>query len=244
MTMLINQCRIEILRVFRNPYFVFWSLCMPILFYFIFTKVMNYGNDHPIANAHFLMSMAAFSVMGSAILTLGIRMVEEQTKGWSHYMRITPLSSTIYFFSKIVGQSLVHVFSITIIFLAGALISGVSLPWFQWLMSGCWILLGSLPFLMMGVLVGLMKRVDTAAGVSNVAYMLLAITGGMWMPMEFLPDTVQAIGKSLPAFHYGNGAWEIIRGNAPDIQNVLILSAYFVGFMLLSNYIRKKKEAV
>src|SRR5690606_8525267 len=136
------------------------------------------------------------------------------------------------FFSKMVAQTLIHVFSITIIFISGALINGVSLTAGEWLMSGLWILIGSFPFLALGTLVGTMKRVDTASGVSNVIYMILAISGGMWMPMEIMPEFIQAIGKWLPSYNFGNGAWEIIRGNNPDLMNFLILIGYLVLFML------------
>src|SRR5690606_13166586 len=106
MKMLLNECKIEMIRIFRNPYFVFWSLFMPILFYFIFTKVVNTGmDDQDLWNKHFLMSIAIFSVMGSAIMTLGIRMVQERNEGWTTWIKVTPLPSSSYFISKMVGQS-------------------------------------------------------------------------------------------------------------------------------------------
>ncbi|MFJ8064999.1 ABC transporter permease [Psychrobacillus sp. NPDC096426] len=245
MHIFINQCKIEFLRMFRNPYYIFWSLLMPIVFYIIFTKVVNTGAaDQGVWNAHFLMSVAAFSVMGSAIMTLGIRMVQERSEGWTNFIKVTPLSGTVYFAAKMLGQTVVHVFSIVVIFVAGVLLNGVTLTAYEWIMSGLWILLGSLPFLGLGVLVGTMKRVDTAAGVSNLIYMGLAITGGMWMPMEVLPKVIQNIGAWLPAFNYGNGAWEIIRGQAPEFRNIAILAAYLILFMVISTYIRRKQEAV
>lgn len=245
MSIFINQCKIEFLRMFRNPYYIFWSLLMPIVFYIIFTKVVNTGApDQGVWNAHFLMSVAAFSVMGSAIMTLGIRMVQERSEGWTNFMKVTPLSGMVYFAAKMLGQTVVHVFSIIIIFIAGVLLNRVTLSVYEWMMSGLWILLGSLPFLGLGVLVGTMKRVDTAAGVSNVVYMVLAITGGMWMPMEVLPKTIQNIGAWLPAYNYGNGAWEIIRGQTPEFRNIVILAAYLILFMVISTYIRRKQEAV
>ena len=186
------QCKVEMIRILRNPYFVFWSLFMPIVFYVIFTKVFNTNiEDKQQWQAHYLMSMTAFSVMGSAIMILGIRLVEERTKGWSMFMRITPLSANAYFASKMIGQTIIHMFSIIIIFIAGAVINGVTLTAFEWLMSGFWLLAGSFPFLALGTLVGTMKRVDTASGISNVIYMILAISGGMWVPMEIMPDFVQ-----------------------------------------------------
>ncbi|MEK5394497.1 ABC transporter permease [Paenibacillus sp. FSL K6-2859] len=244
MRLITVQCKAEMLRIIRNPYYVCWSLLMPIMFYFIFTRVVNTGNDDPTWRAHYLMSMATFSVMGSAIMTLGIRLVQERTQGWTTFIRITPLPGSVYFFGKMFGQTMMHLFSVICIFIAGYLINGVSLSAGQWVLSGLWILIGSLPFLAIGTLVGAMKRVDTASGVSNVIYMALAVAGGMWMPIEILPQLMQKIGHWLPSYNYGNGAWEIVRGSAPHWSNVLILLGYLVVFMLLSVYIRKKQEAV
>ncbi|MFC4411728.1 ABC transporter permease [Chungangia koreensis] len=245
MKLFINQCKIEFLRIFRNPYFLFWSLAMPIVFYIFFTKVLNTGvEDKAVWDAHFLMSITVFSVMGSAIMTLGIRLVQEQREGWTKYIRVTPLPDMTYFFAKMTGQTAVHIFSIIIIFTVGFLINDISLTASEWTLSGLWILVGSLPFLALGVLIGFMKRVDTASGVSNAIYMILAITGGLWMPMEILPEFIQTVGKALPAYHYGNGAWSIIRGDIPNVQDILILSSYLILFMVVSNYIRRKQEAV
>lgn len=237
------QCKAEILRIFRNPYFVFWSLFMPILFYFLFTNVFNVGMGDE-WHAHFLMSVTCFSVMGSAIMTLGIRLVEERTKGWSMFMRLTPLSDGAYFFTKMVGQTMIHIFSIIIIFTVGSFINNVTLTISQWLLCGMWILLGSFPFLALGTLVGLMKKVDTASGVSNVIYMGLAILGGMWMPMEIMPKFIQSIAQWIPSFHFGSGAWEMVRGNAPSLVNISVLIGYLIVFVVLSIYIRRKQEVV
>ncbi|HBS44571.1 MAG TPA: ABC transporter permease, partial [Paenibacillus sp.] len=147
-------------------------------------------------------------------------------------------------FGKMFGQTMMHLFSVICIFAAGYFINDVSLTAGQWGLSGLWILIGSLPFLAIGTLVGAMKRVDTASGVSNVIYMALAVAGGMWMPIEILPRLMQKIGHWLPSYNYGNGAWEIVRGATPQWSNVLILLGYLVVFMLLSVYIRKKQEAV
>lgn len=239
------QCKIEIIRILRNRYFVFWSLLMPIVFYYVFTNLVN--SDVPNKaewQAHYLMSMTVFSVMGSSMMTLGIRLVQERSQGWSTFIRTTPLSDGVYFAAQMIGQSVIHALSITIIFIAGALINGVSLTALEWFMSGAWILLGSLPFLAAGTLIGLMKKVETAAGVSNVIYMVLAVAGGLWMPLEIMPKLMQNIAQWLPSYNFGNGAWEIIRGGMPDWKNITILIAYLVLFMLLSKYIRRKQEAV
>lgn len=244
MNALLMQCKMEIIRIMRNPYYVFWSLFMPIVFYIVFTKIFNTGMDNQKEwQAHYLMSMTTFSVMGSAIMTLGIRLVEERTQGWSMFIRTTPLSDNAYFFAKMIGQTAIHVISIVVIFTAGFLINGITLSAVQWLTSGLWILAASAPFLALGVLIGAMKRVDTASGISNLLYMLLAISGGMWMPMEVMPNIIQNIGQWLPSYNFGNGAWQIVRGDAPELANIFILFGYLAVFVLISKYIRSKQEA-
>ncbi len=243
--MMWNQCKAECLRVFRNPYYIFWSLMMPIAFYFIFTRVTNTNVDNPKQwQAHYLMSMATFSVMGSAIMTLGIRLVQERTQGWTTFMRLTPIPGVVYFLSKMFGQTMVHLFTIIFIFIAGFLINGVTLSSAQWLECGIWIWIGSIPFLAIGTLVGTMKRIDTASGVSNVLYLLLAISGGMWIPLDSLPSVIQHIGVWLPSYSFGNGAWGIVSGQGVAWQSVLILLVYLIVFMLLAASIRKKQQAV
>lgn len=245
MNAMLMQCKVEVLRIYRNPYFVFWTLVTPIIFYFIYTNVMN--TDLPNMEqwqAYFLISMTVFGVMGSAIMTFGIRMVQERTEGWSTFMRITPFSSFAYFSAKIIGQTVIHLGVIVVIFLAGFLINAVSLTFTQWFTAGLWILLASIPFLAIGTLVGTMKKVETASGVSNVIYLALAILGGLWSPLSTFPSFLQDFGTFLPSYHFASGAWEIVQGNYPNWLSVLILCGYFVVFMLLSIYIRRKQKAV
>lgn len=239
------QCRAEIIKVLRNKYFLFWSLLMPIIFYYIFTNVVNTNApDQAAWNAHYLMSMTVFSVMGSSIMTLGIHLVEERSQGWSTFIQTTPLSDRVYFTAKMISQSFIHMLSITVIFIAGAIINGISLTALEWVMSGLWILVASLPFLALGLLVGMMKKVETAAAISNVLYMVLAVSGGLWMPLEIMPKMMQSIGEWLPSYNFGYGAWEIVNGGSPGWRNILVLIIYLGVFMLLSKYIKRKQEAV
>lgn len=242
--LLIKQCQIELLRVIRNPYYVFWSLLMPVIFYFIFTRIIDSGQNMKEWAAHYLMSMTTFSVMGSSIMTLGIRLVQERTEGWTKFMQVTPLPGWMYSFGKMFSQMVMSLISIGFIFGACVLINEVSLPLLTWVYSALWILVGSIPFLAIGTLIGNMKRVDTASGVSNAIYLIMALLGGMWMPIETFPAVMQRIGKWLPSYNYGNGAWDIVNGHAPDLRHMVILVGYLLLFMVLSSYIRKKQEVV
>ncbi|WAA11810.1 ABC transporter permease [Fervidibacillus halotolerans] len=244
MNMIKNQSKMEIIRILRDPYYLFWSLFMPIVFYTFFTKIFtNNLPDQNLWQAHYLMSMTTFSVMGSAIMNLGIRMVEENNKGWTIFLRVTPLSNGVYFFSKMIAQTIIHILSVVVIFTAGFIINHVTLSIEQWLFSALWIIIASFPFLAIGTFIGNMKNISAATAFSNILYLLLAFLGGMWMPIEMIPDSIKTISQWLPSFHYGNGAWEIIRGNPPKWNNFVILLVYFILFILLSIYRRKMQTS-
>ncbi|WP_199562811.1 ABC transporter permease [Sporosarcina sp. BI001-red] len=245
MKILWNECWLEALRVFRNRYFIFWSLIMPIVFYVFYTKVMVQDvGDPKLWEKHLLMSMAAFSVMGSSIMTLGLRLVQERNQGWTTYLKTTPVSGAVYFIAKMAGQTSVHIFTISVIFTSGGLINGISMPAIEWITAGMWILIGAIPFLALGGLIGTMKKSDTASGVSNLIYLALAVTGGMWMPMEFMPKLLQQVAQWIPSYQYAAGAWSIIRGEAPGLVGILVLIAYTVVFMILSIQRRRMQEAI
>lgn len=239
------QSKAEMLRMFRNKYYIFWSLLVPVLFYFLFTNIFTSpAQDKELWNAHYLMSMTTFSIMGSSIMTLGIKMVQEKAEGWTIFLQITPISTVVYYGAKMIAQTVIHLFSIIVIFTSGILINGVSLSLSQWLFSGIWIIFGSLPFLALGTIIGSFKKVETASAISNLLYMAMAITGGMWMPIEIFPSFMQKVAQWVPSHSFANGAWEIIRSQAPDWRNYLIIIGYIFLFMVLSLYISKNQKVV
>lgn len=104
------QCKMEILRTFRNKLFIFFSLLMPVMFYYIFTNVIQVPQNGNEWKAHYLISMTSFSIIGTALFSFGVRLSEERQKGWAQLLRITPLPEGAYISAKIVSQTVVNVF--------------------------------------------------------------------------------------------------------------------------------------
>ncbi|MFD0767662.1 ABC transporter permease [Bacillus sp. CGMCC 1.60114] len=238
------QCKIEILRTFRNKLFIFFSLLMPVMFYYIFTNVVSVPDNGDAWKAHYLISMATFSIVGTALFSFGVRLSQEKGQGWTQLLQITPLPEGAYLSAKIVAQTLVNAFSIAVIFIAGILINDVQLTIGQWIGAGLWLLIGVTPFLALGTVIGSIKKADAAAGLANILNMCLAILGGLWMPIEVLPKALRSIGEWTPTYRFGSGAWDIVAGKVIGWENVVVLGGYFIVFVVLSIYIRKRQEAV
>lgn len=241
----IAQCKAEGLRVIRSPFFLLFSVAMPLIFYTLFT--MLNGADTKIGNvtwaSYSLMSMTAFSLIGTAAGQFGIRLSHERKDGLTKMLRLTPLTTGAWIGAKIISHMIVHIFIIIVMFAVSAIAFGTEMPIGRWLACGIWLLGGSVSFLALGILVGTIKNTDVATAVSNVVYMGISVVGGLWMPISTFPSWLRVIGEWLPSHAYANGAWGILAGNSFNSSNLLSLLAYGIVFLLLSIMVMNRREA-
>jgi len=227
------QSKSEALRLIRSPFFLLFSVVMPITFYSLFA-VLN-GTDTEIGNttwgAYSLMSMTAFSLIGTAAGQFGIRLAYERKDGLLKLLKLTPLPMTAWVSAKIASHLLVHLFIIVVMFGYSALVFGTQMTVGQWIGSGLWLLIGSIPFLALGILLGTIKSPDVATAISNLVYMGLSVAGGLWMPLSTFPNWMQSIGQWLPSHAYANTSWTIIANGATAWIDMVVLVGYGVLFL-------------
>ncbi|MFC0233529.1 ABC transporter permease [Vagococcus entomophilus] len=239
------QLKMEFKRAFlRNKSFIFFSLCMPIGFYLLFTKVLNMGvtkEQMPAFNMRTLQSMTIYSVLISSIYSLSGSIVTDKIKGVTQLMITTPFSTKRYLGIKLGMQMLLNSLLICLIFIVGIVVNKVQAPILTWLSLGGWILYGTLPFMAIALLISFAKRAETVSILGNIFVFPLAIVSGLWWPIEYLPKMIQAIAKFLPTYYVNTQTQSILKSKAPTVQSFLIIFVYFVGFVLLYMYIKKKK---
>jgi ABC-2 type transport system permease protein len=240
------QCKAEILRTIRNKRFVFFSVIMPVGFFFLFSSTM--GNNTKIGDvdwtSYYLMSMTVYGVVGASLTSFAQRISKERSQGWIRLLRITPLPSWSYVFSKVAAQGLINLIIILMMFIIGGLGKSIELSAAFWVESALWIWVGGFSFMALGTLLGTMRNADAVQVLSMILYMGLSILGGLWFPTASMPDVMQTIAKFTPTYRLGQGAWNIIGGGAIDWSGVAILAAYVIVFMVLSSYIIKRQEAI
>ncbi|MEF3311772.1 ABC transporter permease [Paenibacillus sp. GYB004] len=244
--MLAAQTKAETLRIVRSPFFLLFSIAMPMVFYFLFSAIN--GVQTEIASttwgAYLLMSMTAFSLVGTSVGQFGIRLAYERRDGWMALLRLTPLPPGVWLGGKLGAHMAIHLLIIALLFPTAGLVYGIDLTAGQWIACGLWLWIGSLPFLAIGSLMGSLKNADAATAIANILHMGLAILGGLWMPLQAMPDWIQKIGVWTPTHRYAHGAWNILAGKAPDMIDIGILSACFLLFMVLSGYLMNRREAI
>ena len=205
--------RYELLRTLRNRRFFIFSLGFPVILFLVIAGP-NRGqklDGIPFA-LYYMTGMITFGAM-TAVMAGGGRIALEREVGWNRQLRITPLTSRAYFEAKLLTGYMMALISIALLYGLGALF-GVRLSLESWLVMTGLILIGLVPFAILGILLGHLIGADSLGPAMGGITSIFALLGGAWGPVaghgvlhtvaELLPSywLVQA-GKSA----FGSAGW-------------------------------------
>ena len=243
MKAMFSQWKAELLRTARDRRFFLLTLGMPVAFYLIF--INQQGGDVKIAGTfwgeYFMVSMAAFGVLGSSVNTFGVRLAAERKSGWVRFLRTTPLSSVGYALVKTFTQLTLSLFIVIVIFAVAHFSQNVDLAPARWLEILAWLWLGSLPFAALGVLIGMAGNAAQVLG--TLVYLVLSMLGGLMTPVQVLPKTMQQIARWMPTYHFARPAWNLLAGRSVQWSDAAILLAYSMLFIALAALVQRRVDS-
>lgn len=232
----------DMLRTLRDRRFVLFTMVMPVGFYLIF---IHEGHvSVPIAgtfwNAYFMVSMATFGVIGSAVNTLGVRLAAERKGGWVRWLQTTPLSSLGYTVSKIAKQLTLSLIIVGLVFGVARVNQHIALSLGQWVKILLWIWVGSIPFAALGVLIGFAGNAAQVLG--TLVYLTMSLLGGLWTPVQALPQTMQTIARWMPTYRYARPAWNLLSNRPITVSDALYLCGYTLLFVAGAVLIQSRSD--
>jgi ABC-2 type transport system permease protein len=178
----VNYTRYELLRTFRNTRFFLFSLVFPLVLFFLVAGENRHAHLDGIAfPLYYMTGMVAWGTM-SAVVAGGARIAMEREVGWNRQLRITPLSTRVYFAAKVLTGYAMAFVSIVLLYAAG-LSLGVRLAPGDWLVMTAMIVVGLVPIAVLGVLLGHVLNADSIGPAMGGLVALLAVLGGAWGPL-------------------------------------------------------------
>ncbi len=236
--------RFEVLRTFRNTRFFIFSLGFPLVLYFLIAGpnrgVDSLGGSGISAPLYYMVGLTAFGTM-TAVLASGARIAGERAVGWNRQLRITPLTPRAYFRAKVATGYLMALITIALLFASG-LSLGVSLPAGRWVEMTVFILIGLIPFVPLGVLMGHLLTVDSVGPAMGGATAVLAFLGGVWFPLG--SGVLHSIGEALPSYWLVQASHVALGGQIWGVTGWLVVAAWtVVGTALAARaYLRDTKR--
>ncbi len=174
--------RYELLRTVRNRRFFIFSLIFPLILFYLVAgpnkSAKLAGIPFPV---YYMSGMLAWGSM-QAVIAGGARIALERAAGWTRQMRITPLSMRAYFGTKVLGGYMMACISIALLCIAGATL-GVSLTASGWASMIALVLVGLVPFTLLGIVIGHLAGPDAVGPLMGGLVSLLALAGGAFGPL-------------------------------------------------------------
>lgn len=212
----VHYVRASIAALVREWSFLTFIIALPTVMYLFFSGI--YGEQMSGAGvqvkAIMMVTMAAYGGLGAA-LNAGATIQAERSSGWFRQLMLTPLTPTQFFASKVITAVAVVIPALIAVFIAG-IVMGVRLSPTSWLAIGALLVASLLPMVVLGLVIGLWFKQQTASAVTTLVMLALSMIGGLWFPLDMMPPFMQTIGKLLPSYWAGQiGMYPLTDGAFP-----------------------------
>lgn len=231
----VTYFRYEFKRLLRNRRFFFFSLIFPLVLFLVIgganknTKI-PFGGVEIRFILFYMVGMAGYGAM-MACIGGGARIAAERSVGWNRQLRLTPLKVSTYFGAKILSSYFMALVSIAVLFLVG-LAFGVHVPIERWAAMIALILIGLLPFVAIGIVLGHLLTVDSMGPALGGGAALLALLGGMWFPVT--NGALKTIGEYVPSYWIAQACRIGVGQTAWSAKGWLVVAVWTVGGGLLA----------
>jgi ABC-2 type transport system permease protein len=229
--------RLELRRTLRDRRYLGIVVAWPVAAYLLFSTVFGSASNRAEGlgpHVEIMVAMAAFGAIGAVLMATGPRIASERQSGWTRQLRLTPLPSTSVLCGRLVAALLLTALSICLTFAVAAAIKGVVLPWWMWPAMVGLLIVGAVPFAALGFIIGNLSDGESSVGITMIAYLVLAVLGGLWMPTKILPGPMQTVAHVLPSNRLAELGWKVAAGDAPPLAAIAILAAWGVGLAVVA----------
>jgi ABC-2 type transport system permease protein len=231
--------RLEVLRTFRNLRLLVFSLAFPLVWYVALAGSNHRATVDGISTPlYYMIGMASLGCM-VAVLAGGYRIAMERLTGWTHQMRTMPLTTRAYFASKLLSSYLTALVSLAVLYAAG-LAHGVRLHPGAWGEMTLLVLVGLVPFAVLGIVLGQLISVDAMGPAMGGFAVGFNILGGAFGPIA-TSGTFHLIIEGLPSYWLVEAGRLSVNGHwwPPGAWAVLAVWTVSLGLIALRLYQRR-----
>ncbi|WP_300562818.1 ABC transporter permease [Companilactobacillus sp.] len=233
----IYQTKMNFVRiVLRNKKFFIFDLALPVIFYLLYTKILSSGmpaNQMAAWKVDYLVSMMVFSCLLGSIITVSNTLLEDHTSEFDLLVDISPLPKIHYYASLVVVFLTLNLISVVTLSLVGIYVNNVNLPIAKLILVVISSLLGTLPLIIIGILISKFKNPSTINLLNGMAFPV-AMISGLWWPLSTLPSWLQTVGKMLPTYAISEINKSIIQNQTIQLSNIFNLVSWLFILIIIT----------
>lgn len=197
----------------RQPTTVLFGFVMPIgiilILQLIGQEILGGGD---VAN-QIVPGILAYSIANASLSASALTFTAWRNSGLLTRLRLEPISAWQILFSRYVVTAVITLLQTLVFVVLGVAFLGLELAAEFWWLGLAGVLVGSLVFFTIGALVGLVSQSEQAVSAGlNLVLLPLAFLSGCFVPMNSLPEGIQAVMQFTPLAALTQGLVESMAG--------------------------------
>ncbi|HUA29485.1 MAG TPA: ABC transporter permease [Streptosporangiaceae bacterium] len=217
--------RYEVLRSFRNWRFLILTLAFPLVLYFAVASQNRHATFHGIAfPVYFMAAMATLGTMAS-VISGGAVIAADRAAGWTRQIRTTPLKVSTYLRTKVFCGYLRALLAIVLLALAGAAL-GVRLSAGEWVTVVFLLLVGLVPFAVLGIMIGHLISTDAMGPAVGGIVTLFSLLGGVYGFQIASSGPMFELIKALPSYWLVQAGKTAIGGGGWPAEGWIVIAVW------------------
>jgi ABC-2 type transport system permease protein len=228
--------RAATIELARYPSFSVPTMLFPAVLFLVWGARANVDDNLAMA------SYAAFAVLGVAFFQFGVGIAAERASPWQLFLRILPASPAVRFAARVASALVFALGSATLVVAAAVATTAVDLAPARWAALAGTLLVGGVPFALLGIAIGYWLSPRGALPVANLLFLGLAYLGGMLGGAQNLPEALEELAPLLPTRLWGELLAASVGVGEWSLANVAGLAAYVAAFALIAAWGYQRDE--
>jgi ABC-2 type transport system permease protein len=233
-----SQSRAELLLTARRGENILITLVVPVLLLVFFASlgVVQAGTAHPVD--FLLPGMLVLAVIATAMVSLGISTAYERYYGVLKRLGTSPLPRSGLITAKALSVVALEILQVVLLVAVAAIGYG-------WRLSGTHaasaagiavlaLVLGTLAFAGLGLAMAGRLRAEATLAAANGLYLVFLLLSGAVLPLDHLPDALQAVASVLPAAAMTNVLRSALQSGTLMGGDLLILGIWTVCLLVIA----------
>jgi len=231
MRLALAHARAETLNLARYPAYSVPTVALPATLLLLFGRQFEHGEPDRL-----LAGFAATALLTVAFFQFGVGVAAGRTLPWETYLRTLPVSPTTRLTGRVLSALAFAAATVTTVAVVAFTVYDAAMAAWRLAALGVALLVGSIPFALLGIAFGYWLPPRAALPMANLLYLPLAVGGFLWMrPTEDVPRDVDVASQFLPTRSWMEVLDPIATGDHPvPLHHVAALAAWGALFFALA----------
>ena len=210
MRLAVVHAKAETIRYVRFPAYALPTLAFPGLLMLLLGRQFARGEP-----ARMTVGFAAMAVLTVTFFQFGVGIATSRTTPWEAYLRTLPVRPVTRLAGRVLSALAFATATVSVVAIVGTAVYDAQPPAWRGGASLVALLLGSIPFALLGIAFGYWLPPNAALPVANLAFLPLAIGGALWARPEGLPHDADVGSQLLPTRSWMEVLDSVATGDHP-----------------------------